>query len=106
LGRALVNIPQEAEMKIYQVVATEELRHEVDPIKGIRVRREQVIAQGGALSIAGGEHGTFEIGSDGSFDVPDEFGRFMLNQPGWYEGVNPLGSPTPVEAPKTKATAK
>jgi hypothetical protein len=90
-------------VKIYQVIATEELRHEVDPIKGVRARKETVLARGGSTSIADGEGGTYEIGPDGSFEVPDELGHFLLKQPGWYEGVNPLGGPTPAEAPKTKS---
>lgn len=105
-------------MKIHQVIATQEPRHDVDPVRGVILRMETVLKAGTALTIAGGDHGSFDIGEDGAFDVPDELGEFLLSTPGWFEGTNPFydGSvvvpepePEPVEpttAKKTPATAK
>ena len=88
-------------MKIHQVIVTEEVQHSVDPRRGVIARREQVLQQGSTREIKDPEHGKFDIGSDGAFDVPDELGLFFLKQPGWFEGANPYA-----EVKTTKRGAK
>jgi hypothetical protein len=86
-------------MKIHQVVESTELKHVIDPIRGMTVHREQVLKPGVAATIDHPEHGTFEINPDGSFDVPDELGEWLCNTPGWYEGSTPFGE----QVDRTKA---
>ncbi len=91
-------------MQIHQVVASEVLRHEVDPIRGIQVRKEQVLQQGSAATVQDPEFGTFHRAKDGSFDVPDELAESLLAQPGWFPGPNPFAEVEP-KAPRAKAKA-
>lgn len=77
-------------MKIHNVIAAQVPKHEIDPIQGVTIKMHTVLKAGGATTIAGGEHGTFEIDDDGSFDVPDELGEFLLGTPDWFPGANPF----------------
>jgi hypothetical protein len=90
-------------MVIHQVVVSEETRHEIDPVRGIQIRKEQVLKQGSSATIQDPEHGTFLRDKHGSFDVPDELGEQLCKQPGWYVGPNPFGEVV-AEAKKARAT--
>lgn len=79
-------------MKIHQVVETFENLHEIDPRKGPVLRKERVLKEGSTTAIDDPTHGHFEIGPDGSFDVPDELGVFLCRTPDWFEGPNPFAS--------------
>lgn len=78
-------------MLIHQVVASEQSRHEIDPRRGLVLRKEKVLSPGGAAVIASPEFGTYEADEHGTFDVPDELGQHLCGGPGWYEGPNPFG---------------
>ena len=89
-------------MQIHQVVVSEETRHEIDPIRGIQIRKEKVLKQGSSLTIQSPEHGTFERDKHGSFDVPDELAEQLCAGPDWFTGPNPFGE---VAAEAKKASA-
>ena len=93
-------------MKIHQVVVTHENRYETDPIKGIVIRKDEVLKPGGVVALQDPEFGSFEA-ENGTFDVPEELGARMCKGPDWYEGPNPFAE---VEAhekrlKRTKAAA-
>ena len=88
-------------MEIHQVIESEVLRHELDPIRGVQMRKERVLKQGSASVITDPEFGEFKA-ENGTFDVPDGLAVTLLCQPGWYEGPNPFAE---VAEPK-KARAK
>jgi hypothetical protein len=78
-------------MKIHQVVASDEIRREVDPRRGLVARKEKVLQPGHPAAISSPEHGQFECGPDGTFDVPDELGEWLCSLGhGWYRGANPF----------------
>jgi len=76
--------------QIHQVIASEQLRHEIDPLKGSIVRRDKVLKKGDVHGISAGDGQEFEIQADGTFDVPEEVAGFFLKQPDWYPGPNPF----------------
>lgn len=92
-------------MQIYHVQSTVEDRHDVDPLKGIVVRREEILKESSLERLSHPEHGTFERRADGTFEVPDDFGRFLLSRRMadgvWKQGKSPFAkAPEAVEAPK------
>ena len=89
-------------MEIHQVIESEVLRHEIDPVRGIQIRKDRVLKQGSASVISDPEFGEFKADKDGTFDVPDGLAVTLLCQPGWHEGPNPFAEP---EEPR-KARAK
>jgi hypothetical protein len=89
--------------QIHQVIASEEARHEIDPLRGSIVRKEQVLKRGSVEKIASPEHGGFSISDDGTFDVPEELAEFYLKQPDWYQGPNPF---VQMEEQKAKVATK
>jgi len=94
-------------MQIHQVVVSEELRQEIDPIRGVQLRKEKVLKQGSSVTIQDPEHGTFKVDKHGSFDVPDELGARLIAGPDWYAGPNPFGEVVEVaKKARAKASAK
>jgi hypothetical protein len=77
-------------VKIHQVVVTETPHYEVDPVLGVKRTTSKDMLPGSASVISAGDHGTFEVGSDGAFDVPNELGEEFLRMPGWFPGANPF----------------
>jgi hypothetical protein len=103
-------------MQIHQVEALDQLRHVVDPQRGVLATRETVFKQGTTTQVTHPTLGAFDIDPDGSFEVPEELGRFLCAGPGWYEGPNPFAAeleaaekparkPRKAPAEKTAATA-
>jgi hypothetical protein len=72
-------------MQIHNVEKVDQAVSAIDPIHGIVRRVETVIKQSSVTSI----DGKYNIGPDGSFDVPDDVAAFLCNTPGWYAGPNP-----------------
>ena len=93
-------------MQIHQVVVSEETRHEIDPIRGIQIRKERVLKQGSSVTIQDPEYGTFTVDKHGTFDVPDELAERLCAGPDWYPGPNPFGEvAAEAKASRAKASA-
>ena len=80
-------------MQIHERAVIDELVQSVDPVKGLVATSERTIRPGGTKTIESPDHGKFKIKKDGSFDVPDELAKFLLNQPEWHSGPSPFVTP-------------
>lgn len=77
--------------QIHQVEEYTELKHDLDPVRGMVLRSERKVLKGGTVAISHPDYDeVFEIGPDGSFDVPDDVAAFLVKQPSWFEGPNPF----------------
>ena len=99
-------------MQIHQVEVFETNQHVLDPTRGMLLRKEQQLRRGSAASISHPDHEEdFEIGPDGTFDVPTDVALFYVGdgsgpgQPGWYAGPNPFHEEEPKQVEKAKASA-
>ena len=86
-------------VEIHEVAVFEENIHALDPIRGMVLRKEQVIKQGSTHRLV--HDGETYDAVDGTFTVPAEFAEMLLNTPGWYPGPNPF----PAEKPKARTKA-
>lgn len=76
-------------MQIHQIQEFKNPKTILDPSRGLVLTHERVLKQSSTSAIAF-DGVTYEIGEDGSFDVPDEVGQYYVGRPGWYEGPNPF----------------
>ena len=101
-------------MLIYHLHQAYEDRWVLDAERGSVKRREAVLKPSGtsAISIPAGqfestpEGAVFEVGSDGSFDVPEDVAEYFIGMPGWGEGVCPFPADDPAPAKSTRSRAK
>lgn len=85
---------------IHTLTVADELRQEIDPVRGLVAHTEKTIRAGSATSIShDGE--TYKADAGGTFDVPADLATFLLRQPDWHQGENPFRP-----APKTPAKRK
>ncbi|MGD0386755.1 MAG: hypothetical protein ABSB73_11555 [Solirubrobacteraceae bacterium] len=93
--------------QIHHVVQSTANRYVVDPDRGIVQRRELVM---GASDIQQIKHGDdmFQVGDDGTFQVPERVAAHFLRMPGWHEGPNPFAEaqPEPEPEPEPDPAAK
>ncbi len=90
--------------QIHEVQVFEKKHYEIDPQRGAVLKSEQVLKRSGTTAIAfDGE--TYEIGEDGTFDVPVEVAAHFTARPGWYEGPNPFIEEYAAEADDDDADA-
>lgn len=99
-------------MKIFHVQESWQDRWVLDPVTGPAMRHELVAKQStmGTISVPEKVYpslpdgATFDVGDDGSFEVPDEVGAFFLRMPGWHAGVSMFPKEeAPAEEPAPKA---
>lgn len=76
-------------MKIHHVIETTQDRWEVDPVRGPGRVRSAIVRPSDVHRLVFKKK-TYDIGPDGSFDVPNEVGKFYVGKLGWYEGVLPV----------------
>lgn len=79
-------------MKIYRL----EKEFRFDPQSGLT---NEVIVRSPIERIAHPKHGEFEASSNGTFDVPEEFGAWLCSTPGWHAGESPFPAE---ESPKRR----
>ena len=85
--------------KIHHVETKHEERWEFDPQLGPVRRNIPLVGRSGTEKIVhAGE--TFEVGTDGSFDVPDYVADFMCRMPGWHRGTSPFPVEEEPEKPR------
>ena len=85
-------------MQIHDVEERVEERWVLDPVHGPTQKRELAanrsttsvisVPAGGFASCPEGQ--TFELGADGSFDVPEDVAAHFLRMPGWHVGISPF----------------
>ncbi|MEM0142430.1 MAG: hypothetical protein QXL94_00550 [Candidatus Parvarchaeum sp.] len=91
-------------MKIYHLEKRTVVRQELDPHTGIKNIRQVVIKPSNYERLVSPEGVVYEAESDGSFDVPPEFGQMLLKTQGWEQGVPPILPDFLVPAPKKTQT--
>jgi hypothetical protein len=80
--------------QIHNVEVSKTKRYVTDPEKGLVLRHDDQIQQGGASTIThAGE--TYKVDTDGSFDVSEECAAFLCHTPGWFRGPNPFPAEVP-----------
>jgi hypothetical protein len=65
------------------------------------LRREIQMKPADTGAIKHGED-TYEVQSDGTFDVPEHVAAHFLRMPGWHEGSNPFAEEEPEPAEQGK----
>ena len=87
--------------KIHNVEVFAENHYETDPHRGLVLKETTSIKQGTAEEIVH-PTGTYTVGPDGSFDVPDEVADFLCTTPNWFRGPSPFAeqAPQPVTVSK------
>jgi hypothetical protein len=89
-------------MRVHQVEEFTTNVHKLDPVRGMLLHHERGLRRGSAASIThDGE--TYEIASDGTFDLPADVAAAIVGRPGWYEGPNPFVEEQPSKARKSAA---
>jgi hypothetical protein len=77
-------------MKIHNVEEHYQNVHRIDPYRGEVIERVRQLRRSSVERIKHPDFGTYEVGLDGAFDVPNDVAVYFLKQPGWYEGVSPF----------------
>ena len=91
-------------MEIHEVAVFEENIHHLDPVRGMVLRKEQVLKQGTTHRLV--SDGVQYDAVDGTFDVPADVAAFYLATPGWFPGPNPFPADTPAPKSRAKTAAK
>jgi hypothetical protein len=91
--------------QIYHVIQSTSDRYVLDPDRGMVQRRELVMKASDVAAIKHGED-TYEVASDGTFDVPEHVAAHFLRQPGWHQGPNPFAEAEPEPEKPARAKAK
>lgn len=80
-------------MQVHHVQSTFTERYVLDPARGPVKRREEVLAASGVTTISH-DGITYERGEDGTFQVPDDLGTFLVShrsaRGAWHEGPSPF----------------
>jgi hypothetical protein len=91
-------------MQIHHVVTAYVDRFVLDPELGPTKRRELVMKASDISVVSNADYGEFGVGADGTFDVPDAFGQFLLGHQTsngtWHQGPSPFAPEQPEPTPR------
>lgn len=92
-------------MQIYHVEEKPQNRFVMDPTLGQVMRRELVMKQSSVEKIDR-KGKVYELLPDGTFQVDEETGRYLLSLPGWHEGDNPFYADIEIEPARPPVLSK